>query len=249
MKSVIRIFLKFLNLKIYRANNLPWGLDFISDIEKIRNKFNFNNYFLNNSNVIFDVGSNIGLTTLKFKKVYPGKFIYSFEPVINTFNILKKQTNLDNIFHENIAFGSSKTIQKIKVYNNNVLNSLSFNSPIMSNTSNYEFQEIKIDTIDNFCLERGINLIDILKIDTEGFDYNVLLGAKKMLKEKKINFIYFEFFFVGTDSLNLKDGNLIKIDNLLFENGYRLATFYTDTVFANTNAGVYNALYTYNNHN
>lgn len=34
-------------------------------------------------------------------------------------------------------------------------------------------------TIDEFCTESAISKIDILKIDTEGHDFNVLKGAKK----------------------------------------------------------------------
>ena len=37
------------------------------------------------------------------------------------------------------------------------------------------------------------NHIDLLKIDTEGFELEVLLGASEMLTEKKITIIQFEF--------------------------------------------------------
>ena len=50
-----------------------------------------------------------------------------------------------------------------------------------------------VDTIDDFCSANRIPKIDILKIDTEGFDLNVLKGAKQMLSRGQIAFIYTEF--------------------------------------------------------
>ena len=46
--------------------------------------------------------------------------------------------------------------------------------------------------MDNFCLEKKINNIDVLKIDTEGNELNVLKGAENLLKQNKINIIYTE---------------------------------------------------------
>jgi hypothetical protein len=131
----------------------------------------------------------------------------------------------------------------IKVYENSVLSSLIDDSLIMSNSSYYIEQNIEIQTVDYFCNCNDINEIDILKIDTEGYDFEVLLGAKKMIKEKKINFIFFEFFAIGTKSNTNNNGSLICINDYLIANGYRFITFYTDTVFSNSKVGVYNALY------
>ena len=57
-----------------------------------------------------------------------------------------------------------------------------------------DFSEISVQTqtLDNFCLEKKINNIDVLKIDTEGNELNVLKGAKKLLEQNKINIIYTE---------------------------------------------------------
>ncbi len=49
---------------------------------------------------------------------------------------------------------------------------------------------VNTDTIDNYCSINNINEIDILKIDVEGSEKRVLLGAEKTLK--KIKIIYTE---------------------------------------------------------
>ena len=57
-----------------------------------------------------------------------------------------------------------------------------------------DFSEINVQTqtLDDFCLEKKINNIDVLKTDTEGNELNVLKGAKKLLEQNKINIIYTE---------------------------------------------------------
>ena len=57
-----------------------------------------------------------------------------------------------------------------------------------------DFSEINVQTqtLDNFCLNKKIENIDVLKIDVEGNELNVLEGAKRLLSENKINIIYTE---------------------------------------------------------
>ena len=50
-----------------------------------------------------------------------------------------------------------------------------------------------IDFIDDFVLQNQIEKINLLKIDTEGNELNVLLGAKDSLKAGRIEAIHFEF--------------------------------------------------------
>ncbi len=50
-----------------------------------------------------------------------------------------------------------------------------------------------MDTLDFYCENNGIETIDFLKIDVEGFELNVLKGGARMLKNKKIGMIQFEF--------------------------------------------------------
>lgn len=54
----------------------------------------------------------------------------------------------------------------------------------------HESRTVKTVTLDKYCADNGIEHIDLLKIDAEGFDYNVLKGAKKMLPN--IKYIQFE---------------------------------------------------------
>ena len=52
-----------------------------------------------------------------------------------------------------------------------------------------ETKFVKSQSLDNFCKKNKVSHIDILKIDTQGNEDNVLKGAKKLLKKKKIKLI------------------------------------------------------------
>ena len=53
--------------------------------------------------------------------------------------------------------------------------------------------QVEVTTLDEFAVRHGIERIAFLKIDTEGFDVNVLRGARQLLAEGRIGPIQFEF--------------------------------------------------------
>ena len=53
--------------------------------------------------------------------------------------------------------------------------------------------EVDVDILDDFILRNSIEKINLLKIDTEGNELNVLLGAQASLKSGLIEVIHFEF--------------------------------------------------------
>ena len=50
----------------------------------------------------------------------------------------------------------------------------------------YDILEVKTESIDNFCSRKNIENIDVLKIDTEGTEFEVLIGAKNILSKTDI---------------------------------------------------------------
>ena len=53
--------------------------------------------------------------------------------------------------------------------------------------------KVQLKTLDTYCSENNVAGIDFLKIDTEGFELEVLQGAEKLLASKNIRCIQFEF--------------------------------------------------------
>ena len=54
---------------------------------------------------------------------------------------------------------------------------------------------VEVETIDQFCQEKNIGRIDILKLDTQGFELEVLKGAEYAIGTKKIGLVYLEINF------------------------------------------------------
>lgn len=64
--------------------------------------------------VVFDVGANVGQSACKFKLAFPGAKIYCFEPVKETFEILKRNVNCwENVKCHQLAFGSREGEERI----------------------------------------------------------------------------------------------------------------------------------------
>jgi FkbM family methyltransferase len=153
--------------------------------------------------VIFDVGANVGQTRRYFRFHMPDASIYSFEPVQATYQQLKNSAAGDNnCVLENMAFGDKAGEKTIRLFDGDltVLNSL--RDDAMNNAANAREETIKIDTVDRYCNAHNIKKIDLLKIDTEGFEINVLKGAEEMLQNGNIAFVYCETGFQQSNNRN-----------------------------------------------
>ena len=140
--------------------------------------------------VIFDIGANIGDWSKFVIQEYVdiSYKIYMFEPSLATFKQLKNNiTESNKSLLYPIGFGDKQETSQI-FYDNEAQGSAS----ILMKDAKFS-EEIKIETIDGFCKENNIEKIDFLKMDVQGYEYNILLGSKEMLSNGKIKYIQFEF--------------------------------------------------------
>lgn len=54
-------------------------------------------------------------------------------------------------------------------------------------------ETVPVSTLDEYCAAAGIAAVLLLKIDTEGNDHNVLLGARGLLQRGQIELVQFEY--------------------------------------------------------
>jgi FkbM family methyltransferase len=59
---------------------------------------------------------------------------------------------------------------------------------------------VRVGTLDSYCEERSIETIHLLKLDAEGHEFEVLRGANRMLAERRIRMVSFEFGGCNIDS-------------------------------------------------
>ena len=155
---------------------------------------------IGNQLVIFDVGANNGdFTKLIIESGVSIAAIYAFEPHPNTFVRLEKNLASNN-FVRPIQLALSSHKGNDFLYDRLDFKGLgsahaSLSDSIFSQVYKTERTKVMIkkETLDNFCEENSISNIDFLKIDTEGNEFEVLKGSSKMLNNRKIKVIQFEF--------------------------------------------------------
>lgn len=58
-----------------------------------------------------------------------------------------------------------------------------------------ETQNVNVKTLDSFVSHEKIKNINILYLDVQGSEYDILMGARKTIKSKKIDIIILEYNF------------------------------------------------------
>jgi FkbM family methyltransferase len=130
----------------------------------------------NTNAVVFDIGANIGIYTVRTAKTYANCVVYSFEPNPDVFTRLKKNISLNNLNNVKLfplGFADRKTTAYLDAEQSTVLGRISHEKGQT---------EVKLETLDLFISEEPVNRIDILKIDVEGFELSVLKGAEHTLE-------------------------------------------------------------------
>lgn len=155
-------------------------MDFWMILKSHEEKFTSYLYNKKEEGIFVDVGTHIGRYSILMAK--KGWKVFSFEPLKTNFNQLKINASLNNVkarinFY-NLGLGNKKGKAKISYDKDKGGEaSLAFNKY-------HSTEEIKLDKLDNILKFSNQKKI-ILKIDVEGFEYEVLKGAKNFIKRNK----------------------------------------------------------------
>lgn len=133
--------------------------------------------------ILFDIGSSVGLiSVLAAKKLTKGKVI-SFEPDPENAQKLKKnyQVNkLNNFSIQQLAVGENAGSMELYTAGSNAF------SPSLKKVNGIDNSIIvKIDSIDNLIKKNEIPYPTVVKIDIEGAEMMALKGMKKLLESDK----------------------------------------------------------------
>lgn len=146
--------------------------------------------------LIIDIGANTGIYGKECRSTGYKGCIVSFEPLKEAFAKLEKNTENDpNWIVYNFALGAENTNQQINIsansHSSSILNILDAHTKAEATASYIGKQEIEIRTLDSLFNKIQKNAQEIyLKIDTQGFEMNVLKGASTSLEH--INTIQLE---------------------------------------------------------
>jgi FkbM family methyltransferase len=241
---------------LIKRNGINYDVDIAEGIDLSLFVFgNFQDHITNGKyvslaedSIIFDIGANIGSMALKFAQCAPKGSVYAFEPSDFAFQKLLRNLSLnpgmsDVVFPVQafVSSESQKGVEHVAYASWRVDRTLDTAHPLHGGTPQPALS-VPVTTIDDFCEQQGVNRIDLVKIDTEGYELEVLQGARKALqkfrpkivfeiglyavKEKGLTFKdYFDFLVpLGYVLINTKGGRRVNLENYLNEIPLRFTT-------------------------
>jgi len=190
-----------------------------------------------NIEILIDVGAHKGESIQLFLDNMNVAKIISFEASPVNFKFLREKENFflnkykdTKIKIENIALGRERKKESFKQFkesSSSTINSINLKSPyykkklkylnFLKNEKLFEIFEIQITRLSDYLEDNAIKNIDFLKIDTEGYEYEVLLGLNKKILDTKI--IMFEHHY---DNMINKNYSFSDINKLLVKNKFKM---------------------------
>jgi FkbM family methyltransferase len=182
-------------------------------------------HYLREGMTVFDVGANVGELTLLFSRFVGEGRVHAFEASSKVFERLSTLCDAAarrNVALHHLALAETEGTVRLHIYDDDYL---CWNSRALRPLANYginvepvETEEVTATTVDLFCEKNDIASIDLLKIDVEGAEFQVLLGARRMLQSKRVRCLTFEFGQTTFDMGN----NPEDIERYLSSLGYKL---------------------------
>jgi FkbM family methyltransferase len=187
--------------------------------------------------IIVDVGAHKGETIKLFLKHFKPKKIISFEASPKNFSKLNKKINRirqrfpkTKIIIENIGLGefkkslqfkqvnesSSSTFAKIN-FDSNYYKKKKIYLGIKENKDYFKAETIEVIPLASYLIDRNIDTISILKIDTEGYEYEILRGLDNEFS--KIKLIFFEHHY---ENMISKSYTFTDINRLLVSKNFQM---------------------------
>lgn len=197
---------------------------------------------------VFDVGAHIGQTAERLLEEFPNAVVYSFEPQSESFAELCELARAsDRIRATNAAVGDAEGEAEFFV------NRFSQTSSLLKTADGarqylvsaeqmdlHSARTVRVLTLDRFCGGQGIERIDLLKIDSQGYELRVLEGARSMLQEARIPLIYLEVCFVRC----YEEQPLFQdVYRYLYDRRYRLVWLYESAFHTHFYSVAANALF------
>jgi len=165
---------------------------------------------------VVDVGANVGfMTGLLSRMVGPSGHVHSFEPSPTTYKklaALVDKNNLANVTTHNMGCSDEKTTLSLNLTESSGNSSMRACEELHSKIKTV--QQVEVVVLDEYLGDK-LQRLDLIKIDTEGFEDRVLAGARKLLRRFKPT-IYLELAADFRDSSECAV-EILKQEGYIFE--------------------------------
>lgn len=196
---------------------------------------------VSHSPTIFDIGANIGQSTIEFEHSFKDSVIYAFEPVTSVYQSLIANTKkYSNVRSFNLGMGEVKKSVRTPKCTSSIIQT----TQILGNfdLSDSDTEEVNVTAVDDFSRTQRIPTIDILKTDTEGFDLDVCRGMSQMLRSKNVRYIISEVSIAPNDKQHT---NLDELRAFLLTFDYELVSLFDLEYEYYGHLSYFNALFTF----
>jgi FkbM family methyltransferase len=175
------------------------------------------------SRVIFDVGANVGIYSLLAARANPRASVHAFEPTPAVAELLTNNIELNGL--RNIAVNRTgvgdrsgqATLRECRGSNGSN-EGMNF---VVREAADSESGDLSIPlvSLDDYCQRRGIESVDLMKMDIEGGEYDALVGANRLLRAQAVGCIFLE---LSEWAAHRGGHSTAHIKSLLADLGYRL---------------------------
>lgn len=192
--------------------------EYLEAISQIKNKLKIENKLS-----IVDCGANAGYSAVYFNEHFSNPNLIALEPFDESFELLRKNINLNKLNINLIKGALWKNNEKLKFQR-------SFRDKKEWSVQTVEAADgiVKAVTIENIMQNNNINIIDILKIDIEGSEFEVFLNSNENVNAlERIKSIVMEIH----DDI----GDRQKLYNVFIDKKFELIELGELTLFLNSN--------------
>lgn len=187
---------------------------------------------------VFDVGANFGAMTTQFAQACPQGKVFAFEPTHYALARLKRNLELNPDLSGRVEVINSFVSKQSKANPSLVAYSswrvagrrTGKEHPIHLGTP-HSAEGAPVISLDDFCKQRQLQRLDFIKIDTDGHEHEVLLGARETIKrynplvlfevgqylmaEADIDFSFYSSFFAESaySLFDTKTNHLVNLEN------------------------------------
>jgi len=178
--------------------------------------------------IIFDVGGHAGTFTQFFIKLLnqnniKNYEIHFFEPNSKFLEQAKKKLSNNKVIFNEFGLGAKNETKEFYIHESDDCCSsfLKLHDNYFINKEKRKIEKVdkKIFSVDEYVKQKNIKYIDIIKLDTQGFNEEVIAGATKSLENQIIKLIYSEIILGKTYE---KSENFYNFEKYLIQNNYSL---------------------------
>ena len=146
---------------------------------------------------VLDVGGNVGAYATAIKRLDPAASVYCFEPHPATFDRMRLAAERWRFVPVNVGLSDDEGILELHDYGGRPDGTAhaSLHKGVIEELHHAvsASQKVAVTTLDRFLDKGAISRVNLLKIDTEGHEYQVLAGAREALGRGEFDVIHFEF--------------------------------------------------------